>query len=341
MFFTAKLIVANLAAKYYNNFVAEGIYSMNRRRIIVCSLLCGLIAAGCICTAFLSKKEEEKAPVSQKISKKNINAEPVKSSEKIVKKVRKQSIQEKEVIKTNLYSDNQLLPLSAIAEISAMPKELREKVGSYAENSNLYYLKPLNNGVFLITGNTGEEKYPRHDIQFVEINADGQEKISPIDGHISDSDGEWEFDEQSGLPLKHIKHNQSGEVEYTEVWNYEPDAEIKYEMKNGRGNTLSLKKETTDGENNIRVEHLIYDSAGNTKINVSASYEGPDIKRFTYYNAEKPDEGVTFINEYSDGLKTKEDVYTSDYKLKDTYRAEYKDGERVNIKTEKEDDSVE
>lgn len=38
------------------------------------------------------------------------------------------------------------------------------------------------------------------------------------------------------------------------------------------------------------------------------------------------------MSEYNDGLKTKETVYSSDYKLQNTYNAGYKDGERVTIK---------
>ena len=103
-------------------------------------------------------------------------------------------------------------------------------------------------------------------------------------------------------------------------------------MKNGEGKILSIKKETPDGDTKIRSEHLVYDEDGNTRVNVSASYEGPDITRFTYYNSENPQDGVTLMSEYNGGLKTKETVYSSDYKLQNTYNAGYKDGERVTIK---------
>lgn len=41
---------------------------------------------------------------------------------------------------------------------------------------------------------------------------------------------------------------------------------------------------------------------------------------------------VTIVNQYSDNEKTKENVYTTDYRLKNTYTSEYKDGKLVDIK---------
>ena len=79
-------------------------------------------------------------------------------------------------------------------------------------------------------------------------------------------------------------------------------------MKDGNNKPISIKKENLDNENSLRVEHLIYDKDGNTKVNVSASFEGADIKRFTYYNADKPDESASVFSEYLDGMKVKETV---------------------------------
>lgn len=184
----------------------------------------------------------------------------------------------------------------------------------------------------MIVGSSGDEKYMRHDVKFIEINKEGVRKITSIGQEVSDEDGDWEFNEDSGLPLKHIKYDEDGDIEYTEIWNYSDEEPVKYEMKNGEGKILSIKKETPDGDTKIRSEHLVYDEDGNTRVNVSASYEGPDITRFTYYNSENPQDGVTLMSEYNDGLKTKETVYSSDYKLQNTYNAGYKDGERVTIK---------
>ena len=103
-------------------------------------------------------------------------------------------------------------------------------------------------------------------------------------------------------------------------------------MKDDKGNIISLKKETVSNDNDMRVEHLIYDKDGKTKVSVSASYEGADIKRFTYYNADKPAESGSVFSEYADGQKTKETVYNSALKIENTYTSEYKNGERTEIK---------
>ena len=59
-------------------------------------------------------------------------------------------------------------------------------------------------------------------------------------------------------------------------------------MKDGNGHIISMRKETLNDGTNLRIEHLVYDKNGNTKINVSTTYDGEDVKRFTYYNADKP-----------------------------------------------------
>ena len=247
-----------------------------------------------------------------------------------------------EVKKANMYDENNILPLSAVAEISTLTDSMKESVNSLIENSNLYYLKKHKDKVFMIVGNSGDEKYQRHDIEFVEINHSGHKKVTKfgnIEEHAGDND-EWTFDETSNLPQKHIKYNSKGDIEYTEIWNYSPDEQIKYEMKDGNGKVLSIKKETPDGDTNVRVEHLIYDEDGNTKLNISANYEGPDITRFTYFNADKPHDGITLMSTYEDGVKTKEVVYSSNYKVQNTYEAEYKDGERVNIRILDDENNV-
>jgi len=115
------------------------------------------------------------------------------------------------------------------------------------------------------------------------------------------------------------------------VWNYDSENPVKYEMKDSEGRVISMRNETLTNGTDLRIEHLVYDKNGNTKINVSTTYEGDDIKRFTYYNADKIDESGSVFSDYSDGQKTKETVYTSDLKLKNTYTSDYKDGERENI----------
>ena len=102
-------------------------------------------------------------------------------------------------------------------------------------------------------------------------------------------------------------------------------------MKDAEGRVMSMTKEESHDGTNLRVEHLIYDKAGHTKMNISTTFDGQDIKRFTYYNADKPAEGCSIFSEYSNGLKTKEILYTSDLKVMNSYTADYKDGNREEI----------
>ena len=102
-------------------------------------------------------------------------------------------------------------------------------------------------------------------------------------------------------------------------------------MKDSDGHVVSMRKEMVENGTDLRVEHLVYDSNGNTRINVSITYDGPDVKRFTYYNADKTAESGSVFDEYSNGLKTKETVYTSDLKVQNHYTSDYKDGNRESI----------
>ena len=160
---------------------------------------------------------------------------------------------------------------------------------------------------------------------------------------MQDSDNDyWDFDKsgERPLPLKHIKYKKDGDVDFVETWNYDVSNPVKYEMLDGNGKVVSIKKETLDNDNNLRVEHLIYDKDGKTKINVTASYEGADLKRFTYYNADKLSESGSVFGEYKDGLKTKEVLYSSDLKIENVYEPEYKDGIKENIKVLNEANNV-
>ena len=80
----------------------------------------------------------------------------------------------KEIVKkADLFSDNTILPLSAITEIANLPSGIQDDIRKLIENSNLYYLKRKPDGVFMIVGSSGDEKYMRHDVKFVEINKEG------------------------------------------------------------------------------------------------------------------------------------------------------------------------
>ena len=79
----------------------------------------------------------------------------------------------------------------------------------------------------------------------------------------------------------------------SETWNYDDSDPVKYEMKNSDGHVLSVMKETVSGDSEYRQEHIFYDSEGHTKRSFVASYDGADIKWFTYYDAEAPYKNIT------------------------------------------------
>ncbi len=293
---------------------------------------CCIICVACV--YFLSDmKQKEEAPAVVAEEK------PVVKNESVVKPVPKQTAaapKSVSVKKTNLYGTlpNNLLPLSGISLLADLPENIKDKVDNLLDTSQgLYYINQ-NGDKITIVMETSEE-CPRHGIGFVEINtADGEQSVKPLGLEDKNTDSEndfWKYDEKTNLPLKHTKYNEDKEVEYVEQWNYSEDEPVKYEMKDGDGKILAIKKEIMEGDAGMRLENIIYDKEGNIKQNVSASYDGADITRFTYYDSEAPQSGTVIMSEYVDGLKTKETVYTSDFKVKNVYKAEYSDGERKGI----------
>lgn len=228
------------------------------------------------------------------------------------------------------------IPISAIAEISDMNKSVQDSVMKIAENTNsILMAKKINNKLFVVAENLSNI---RHGIDFIEV--------SPINGHLStstlgyndkikDSDNDkWEYlqDTEIQLPVKHIKYNSDGDAEFIEEWNYDTNDSLKYQMKTPDGKIITMRKETIDdNNNNLRVEHIVYDKSGNTKISVITSYEGADLKRFTYYNADKPNESASVYSEYDNGLKIKETVLSSSLKVQNSYTADYINGVRTTV----------
>ena len=245
--------------------------------------------------------------------------------------------QKEKIIKGNLLSElpNNAFTLSGITEFSKLPHNIQNNIKKIINDSNnIYLLKKQGEKVYLVTDNPANL---RHGIEFIEISTNNGHQVKTTLGYndkMKDSDNDkWEFVQisEEQLPLRHTKYNHEGDVDFIEVWNYD-DNPVKYEMKTADGKVISLRKEIEDGSENLRIEHLVYDKDGHTKINVSTTFEGPDIKRFTYYNADKPAQSASVFCEYSDGLKVKETVYSSDLKVQNIYKSSYKDGERVDIK---------
>ena len=313
---------------------------MNKKFLIAGSVI---IAAAVLCSVpFLLKNSSFEETVGET----KINSETSKKVSKPVKlsadktalksKSKNNNNDEKEEsVKTNLYGDTNTVPLSAITQITGISPEAKNAVKKITDSqNNIFLAKKKGDKLILVVEN--QENF-RHGIDFIEISlANGHQTRSTLgySDKMQDSDNDiWEYDKNSDTPLptKHTKFDKNGDVEFIEVWNYGYDNPIKYEMKNGEGKVISVKKETQGGNTDLRVENILYDENGNTKISVSTTYEGADIKRFTYYNADKPAEGASVFSEYKDGNKIKETVYSSDLKLQNTYSSEYKDGARAEI----------
>ncbi len=306
------------------------------KKKVIGGIIIGVVAVACL-TALITSKEtkEEDKTLPQKDVKQIEKSEP-----KQIKKVAPQKFEQKikdNKIKSDLYKGvpDSLLPLSAISEIASLNGNLHKTIKELVDNSTgVLYAKRNGNKLLMVVENPDDN---RHGLEFIEISADGKhEKIGFLlskysEGNTDDDLWEYETEEEVKRPVKHTKFNSDGEVEFVETWNYSSDEPIKYELKNKEDKVISLVKETIDENNSMRQEHLIYDKDGKTKLNLTVNYDGADLTRFTYYNADKQEESGSLFSEFKDGIKTKETVYTSDYKVKNVYVPKYKDNERSEI----------
>lgn len=323
---------------------------MDKKKIIIC-------AAIVFSVVFLTYKYLNKECVSNIKTNKGIssvseqNISTVDKTDKIdaIDKKNKKSVIKKEiknqteqdntakddkVVKANLYNEmsSSVMPLSAITELGNLPQNIQTLVSDIAKSGNIYMLNKIKDKLLIISDNP---ENIRHGIEFTEVSITNGHQIKTTLGYndkIKDSQNDiWEYNNETHQPVRHTKYNSDGDMEFVEVWNYDENDPVKYEMKDSAGKVISMRKETLNGGTDLRVEHLLYDKDGNTRINVSTTYDGDDIKRFTYYNADKVNESGSIFSEYSDGQKTKETVYTSDLKVKNTYTSDYKDGNREDI----------
>ena len=306
------------------------------RKKIIGGVVLGAVIFACCAALILSKETKQEDKIVEKEIKKvektavsQPKKEPQKQNTKSVKTLG---------IKADLYQGvpDSLLPLSAISEIANLNNDVHKTIKELVDNSTgVLYAKRTGNKLMMVVENPDDI---RHGLEFVEVSADGKhEKINILLSKYSQNESEydiWEYDESEEIkrPIKHTKHDSNGAVEFVETWNYSTDEPIKYELRNKDDKVISVLKETIDENNSMRQEHLIYDKDGKTKVNLTVNYDGADLTRFTYYNAEKQDDSGSVLSEYKDGIKTKETVYSSDYKVKNVYQPEYKDGERSEIK---------
>ena len=246
----------------------------------------------------------------------------------------------KEIIKKGeMYSSlsNNQLPLSGIVLLNDLDEDIQEEIGDVLDSSkNIFMLKKLDNKLLMLVENPSDSRH-NIDLQEFTLNSESVKNL-PFTTHIAGDETErdiWEYEDNDDMkrPVKHIKHDEENNVEYTEIWNYSPEEPVKYEMRDREDKVVSIKKETIDNETSLREEHIFYNKDGSTKQSVAISFNGPEITRFTYYNSEKPEDGIIIYSEFGpDGNKTKETVYTPDFKVINIYEPVYKDGVRVGIR---------
>lgn len=306
---------------------------MFRKNMVVLSSVFAIAVGASVLLFFMTDKEEK------------TSIQPINIKEEVkqeVSKVEPKKIKPKEEVKNlpkkaDLYNNisGSQLPLNAIFELSKLPADIQKIIKDSLEFDNsIYMVRNDGQNVFILFENAEDS---RHGLGVMEINlTDRSIKKSNIGYQDKDDTmyDVWDYDKNSELkrPVKHKKFDKDGTLEYSECWNYSDKEPVKYEMKDANSKVISIKKETIDNDTDLRLEHLFYDEDGNTKMNISVSYEGPEIKRFTYYNSEAPEESLSVFSEYENGVKIREKVYSSEYKLKNIYAVNYNnDGDKTDI----------
>lgn len=295
-------------------------------------LLCSIITVAFLCTGCLFKKEDS-----------------VQEASLVVKpEVKRQAIQpRKEEKKYDLYSLTPYdMPLYSIMEISKLQPNIKSIVDKLLEDSQGFYLL-RNDGdkVLIILQNPVQQgnTYSRHDLQFVEIDSAG--KLTYHDAGYKGVEGEtlqefeqssdsWIFEEltEHHRPTKHIVYDEKGKIKFTEIWNYDENESVRYQMRDSHKKTVSILKESQDNESNLRKEHIFYDNEGKITMSLTINYDGANVSRVTFYNAHDSIDSMSIISEFQDGLKVKESIYNEAYELINTVISEYVNGERKVIK---------
>lgn len=262
------------------------------------------------------------------------------------KKTKAEPKQEVVIKKANLSdsAEGKLIPFSAMTETSDLSNNIKNKIESLYEKSplGLYFLERKKHKIVAIVDKATEENdsnisLPRHEFEIVEISIPNGETKNIKVGLENPINTEtpydkWEYVTVDGglLPAKHTHYDIKDEVEYVEHWNYSPEEQVKYKLTDAIGNVISLHKISND-DNGLRDEHIFYNKDGKTTMNVSTTFKESQLSSFTYYNADKINDSATVLNEFQDGVKTKETVYSDEYKVLNTYVPTYENGERKNI----------
>ena len=310
----------------------EQVNHMINRKIAV-GVSCGLIVLGFICLAVMEREQIEET----------ITANAPKIVHRTDSTAPKTEQPDK---KCNLFSETIYnVPLSGIVEINKASEDAQKSAEKLLEDAQGFYFVKYDEGkkelaVLLENPVAQENTFSRHNLEFAYIKDNGAVKYSKQgytgkDGETSNAveteEDLWEFDKtvEPPRPLKHMVFGDNGKLEFTETWNYDEKEPVKYEMKDGDDKVISIMKETVDGTT-YRKEHVFYDKDGKTKMSLSANYDGIDLSRLSYYNADNND-GLSIISEYSEGNKVKEVVYNQDYELKNTIKSEYDNDKRKSI----------
>lgn len=277
---------------------------------LVAGLSLGVAVLAILGGVFLYEKQAEK-PVPAAPAEVKSEPAPVVVKEVAVPKppVTPQLI----VKKADLYNNtDKLIPFSGIADLALLPAGVKSAVDNILENSSngIFFLKKSGDKIVVIadTASQDEENSKRrHDFEVMEISAE--------DGKILNDE-----------------NFTAKEDDTLETWNTSDEDSVKYKKTDKEGNIISIRKETVENQTNLREEHVFYDKDGNMTMNVSFNYDGADLTRFTYYDSEKPEESFMIVNDYENGVKTKETLYSSDYKLQNTYIPVYTDGQKSGLK---------
>jgi len=312
---------------------------MKNKRIIC--LIATLAVAASAIGVFLIERDITSNPNKKEVV---VNNTKTSTSTKV-------STKAENAVKTNLYSESAYyLPLEAIAEISELTPATKEKINKILDEAQgIYMLKqnPKTKEIIMVlqnpvSGTSG--RYSRHDLQTAIIDSNGNvtyltqgyngQEYEVENTVVLKNDNEnWVFDETAEpyKPLKHTVYDKKKKTKFAEEWHYDDSEPIKYEMKDGAGNVISVKKEYLDGESGYRQEHIFYDENGNTLKSMTINYDGADIKWFTYYDSSSPENSITIESIYDNGLKTEEKIYNQEYKTIKTLKSEYENGERTKL----------
>lgn len=263
------------------------------------------------------------------------------------KLIQAKSIKQKELPKKyDLYSTTPYeISLYSILEISKKSDNLKKIIDNLLEQAQGFYLLTSNNNkTFIILQNPIERynTYQRHNLQFAEIDENGQiyyhnAGYNGINGEIFEEKktkrNNWVIDKTSEYPrpIKHIAYDEKGKLSFIEIWNYDENEPIKYQMKDANKKVVSILKETVDENSNYIKEHIFYDNNGNITMSLVAYYEGANISRLTFYNSNDLLDSISIISEYSNGNKTKELIYNGNYEHINTITSEYNDTDRIKI----------